>query len=336
PTPTSTQAPDPKELTTEYVPDAPGVPEVCTLEPDEGVCDSGMRRRDEFRYFFNPETEECEFFSYSGCNGNGNNFKTEDQCKERCRAPTAPTPTSTPNPTEPTTEYVPDAPRLPALCMLEPEQGFCDSGASGSEVFRYFFDPKTKECKFFSYSGCNGNGNNFETAEQCKERCQDLIALQETDTDNVLPQGYTTFATDPTFRTAVIVQATQTAQTHTVPTTIDYIFVELLPRSKTQASLYVLKVYNLPNEPLPAIDRLYEPSFKVPKATNSLSAEARKHTKELFLTQDNPAVDANLLPLLDARSRLVARREKDKTNRKLKIRIAKLTTEAEPCAHELS
>uniref|UniRef100_V5H9P5 BPTI/Kunitz inhibitor domain-containing protein n=1 Tax=Ixodes ricinus TaxID=34613 RepID=V5H9P5_IXORI len=87
-------------------------------------------------------------------------------------ATTAPTTTSTPDPTESTTEYVPDAPRLPEVCMLEPEDGFCDSGVTGSEAFRYFFDPGTEDCDFFFYSGCNGNGNNFETAEQCKERCQ--------------------------------------------------------------------------------------------------------------------------------------------------------------------
>ncbi|KAG0429474.1 hypothetical protein HPB47_023596 [Ixodes persulcatus] len=84
----------------------------------------------------------------------------------------------------------------------------------------------------------------------------DLIALQETNTDNVPLRGYTTYATDPTSRTAVLVQATQTAQTHTLPTTIDYTFVELLPRKKTEASLYVLNIYSPPTQPLPAIDRL--------------------------------------------------------------------------------
>ncbi|KAG0417939.1 hypothetical protein HPB47_005247 [Ixodes persulcatus] len=37
---------------------------------------------------------------------------------------------------------------------------------------------------------------------------------------------------------------------------IDYIFVELLPRKKTEASLYVLNIYSPPTQPLPAIDRL--------------------------------------------------------------------------------
>ncbi|KAG0427706.1 hypothetical protein HPB47_025258 [Ixodes persulcatus] len=181
----------------------------------------------------------------------------------------------------------------------------------------------------------------------------DLIALQETNTDNVSLRGYTTYATDPTSRTAVLVQATQTARTHTLPTTIDYTFVELLPRKKTEASLYVLNIYSPPTQPLPAIDRLlrivrqrtrghklvvlgdfntqhtawgYDPrhdvyvqrqtGYMVAAGRNSghledwttqLLENARENTKELSHTQDNPAIDAHLLHLWDARNGLLRR-----------------------------
>ncbi|KAG0443798.1 hypothetical protein HPB47_014514 [Ixodes persulcatus] len=63
---------------------------------------------------------------------------------------------------------------------------------------------------------------------------------------------------------------------------------------------------------------------------------ARENTKELSLTQDNPVIDAHLVHLWDARSGLLRRWRKSKTNRKLKTRIAKLTAEAEAYALQLS
>ncbi len=37
---------------------------------------------------------------------------------------------------------------------------------------RYFYDASTSSCKPFLYSGCFGNGNNFETIEECERKCQ--------------------------------------------------------------------------------------------------------------------------------------------------------------------
>lgn len=61
----------------------------------------------------------------------------------------------------------------------------------------------------------------------------DLIALQETGTGNISFSGYTTFVSDPTNRTAILVKSTLTAQQHTAPTQLDYTFVEVLPRLQT-------------------------------------------------------------------------------------------------------
>ncbi len=35
----------------------------------------------------------------------------------------------------------------------------------------FFFDPKTKACKPFQYSGCGANGNNFASEAQCRSLC---------------------------------------------------------------------------------------------------------------------------------------------------------------------
>ena len=39
-------------------------------------------------------------------------------------------------------------------------------------IDRYFYNPESVACEQFIYGGCEGNGNNFETLEQCRARCQ--------------------------------------------------------------------------------------------------------------------------------------------------------------------
>ncbi|KAG0425280.1 hypothetical protein HPB47_027542 [Ixodes persulcatus] len=122
----------------------------------------------------------------------------------------------------------------------------------------------------------------------------DLTAFQETNTDYVSVRGYTTYATDPTSRTAVLVQATQTAQTHTLPTPIDYTFVELLPRKKTEASLYFLNTYSPPTQPLPAIDRLLR---MVRQRSRGHRLVVLGNFNAQHTAWDNAAIDAHLLHL---------------------------------------
>ena len=53
--------------------------ETCNLPPETGPCKAAIPR-----YFFNPHTHECERFSYGGCQGNANNFKTLEDCEKSC------------------------------------------------------------------------------------------------------------------------------------------------------------------------------------------------------------------------------------------------------------
>jgi len=41
------------------------------------------------KFFYNVETKECEFFVYSGCGGNANNFMTAVECESNCKKGTA-------------------------------------------------------------------------------------------------------------------------------------------------------------------------------------------------------------------------------------------------------
>merc|ERR1711874_96412 len=46
---------------------------------------------------------------------------------------------------------------------------------------RWGFHPVEKVCKDFVYGGCGANGNNFETKEECQEKCEGGTARRKTE-----------------------------------------------------------------------------------------------------------------------------------------------------------
>lgn len=71
----------------------PGV-EMCTQAPDPGPCDAAITR-----WYFNPNTVQCEEFTYGGCEGNVNNFQSLDTCVALCmRTVATPPPAGCPEP----------------------------------------------------------------------------------------------------------------------------------------------------------------------------------------------------------------------------------------------
>ena len=108
--------------------------DLCEQPADSGPCEAAIPR-----WFFNGG--ECEEFSYGGCQGNGNNFKTLAACEARCEPPPE-----------------------DDVCELPKETGPCKALQR-----RYFFNGK--KCKRFNYGGCKGNGNRFESREACEARC---------------------------------------------------------------------------------------------------------------------------------------------------------------------
>lgn len=55
------------------------VEDVCTLPAEVGPCDAV-----ELRWYFDTPSGKCDVFEYGGCEGNGNNFRSEDDCESRC------------------------------------------------------------------------------------------------------------------------------------------------------------------------------------------------------------------------------------------------------------
>eukprot|EP01083_Nonionella_stella_P272683 924796_1 len=55
------------------------------------------------------------------------------------------------------------------VCQLPMEVGPCEAAMP-----RYYYNTKTEKCEEFTYGGCGGNGNNFETMEKCQNSCDDI------------------------------------------------------------------------------------------------------------------------------------------------------------------
>ena len=92
--------------------------------------------------FFNTSKGKCEAFTYSGCNGNLNNFHTFEECNGTCQA-------------------LSDNP-----CEQEIFTGPCRA-----RFMRWGYDSSTGECVKFVYGGCRANGNNFKTRDKCVANC---------------------------------------------------------------------------------------------------------------------------------------------------------------------
>jgi len=53
----------------------------CSQPKASGSCRASLQR-----FYYNSATKTCELFTYGGCQGNENNFKTKAQCETTCKA----------------------------------------------------------------------------------------------------------------------------------------------------------------------------------------------------------------------------------------------------------
>uniref|UniRef100_A0A8D0BQE5 BPTI/Kunitz inhibitor domain-containing protein n=1 Tax=Salvator merianae TaxID=96440 RepID=A0A8D0BQE5_SALMN len=57
------------------------MPRKCTCQKSPGYCFKAIPR-----YFYNPKSNKCEQFLYSGCSGNGNRFVKKADCIRECKS----------------------------------------------------------------------------------------------------------------------------------------------------------------------------------------------------------------------------------------------------------
>ena len=121
---------------------------ICALpEPKSACYDYQMQWR------FSMKDGRCVQYWYGGCDGNANSFNTLEQCEGKCVKPNGT-----------------DVCRLP---LVNPT-AICQYNQT-----RYYYDTEALKCKGFVYSGCLGNGNNFETLHECEGKCQTPLLFEQ-------------------------------------------------------------------------------------------------------------------------------------------------------------
>ncbi|KRZ68845.1 Papilin, partial [Trichinella papuae] len=166
----------------------------CSVAYDAGHCKNETQR-----WYFDFQLSKCKTFTYSGCGGNENNYRTEEECEISCKEhhqPVCPKRTSPlvdtngnlfdcflqscPNdfkciytsekayccPDILNNEVASNLKTRPALCEQRKERGFCDLFE-----LRFYYDVQLEECNYFFYGGCGGNQNNFKRLSDCKQTC---------------------------------------------------------------------------------------------------------------------------------------------------------------------
>ncbi|XP_069360607.1 papilin isoform X3 [Maniola hyperantus] len=104
--------------------------------------DSGPCTQLEQRWAYDSARGACTQFQYGGCGGTRNNFPSLEYCQYYCS---------------------------PAqdICQLPMLSGPCDAS-----LMRWFYDSTTDSCSQFTYSGCDGNENRFNSLEECERQCR--------------------------------------------------------------------------------------------------------------------------------------------------------------------
>lgn len=135
------------------LPENGNLDQICSLPSVVGPCRASYRR-----WTYDASKGGCVEFIYGGCGGNANNFESREGCEARCGRNGG-------------SETV-SVPKLPIIeddndvCFMPHEKGDCYGFHE-----RWGFEPKIGQCVMFVYSGCGGNGNNFESKEACRLRC---------------------------------------------------------------------------------------------------------------------------------------------------------------------
>ena len=110
--------------------------------------------------FHNLNSYDLLWTAYTNCNRppNGPQFATAAKCKEFCGVVSE---------TILRKEKNGDADDTWEMCTAQKDVGPCRAA-----IPKYFYNAATGVCEAFVYGGCDGNANNFESAEDCDAKCR--------------------------------------------------------------------------------------------------------------------------------------------------------------------
>lgn len=64
------------------------------------------------------------------------------------------------------------------VCLLDKDSGPCQD-----PLTQWFYDYNEGECRRFTFGGCRGNGNRFNTKSDCERRCRPVTGQLITSID---------------------------------------------------------------------------------------------------------------------------------------------------------
>ncbi|VDN07681.1 unnamed protein product [Thelazia callipaeda] len=201
---------------------------VCCPGKSKNVCNEprvpGTGRAHLSRYAFAPLTRQCLPFIYTGLGGNENNFLSRASCEAACSVVSNPCAMGEPAAGN-DGQYLICSASGPNICPIgywchvgaDIAASLCCPGAqnpctlslmegSGSlAIPRWYYDRRLRQCVTFTYTGYGGNQNNFQTIQECQEKCpeqenpcstgdpaesSDGNILQCSELHSVCPQSY--------------------------------------------------------------------------------------------------------------------------------------------------
>lgn len=130
------------------------------------------------RYFYDPQLQFCVPFFYKGGGGNLNRFDSDKNCTKACSTRADEIyPSDGKNNHHVNTVFVDftwvkQCFILLSSCLSEMACSLpMDEGTCFAMFPKYYYNKEEKECRMFIYRGCQGNGNRFDSREDCYKLC---------------------------------------------------------------------------------------------------------------------------------------------------------------------
>ncbi|XP_052618172.1 kunitz-type protease inhibitor 2 isoform X1 [Peromyscus californicus insignis] len=148
--------------------------ESCGVSKVVGKCRASIPR-----WWYNVTDESCQPFVYGGCEGNGNNYQSKEECLEKCAGVTENTIDGVARDRNGADSSVLSVPRKQDSEDLSGEifsyEEYCVpkavTGPCRAAFPRWYYDAEKNSCDSFIYGGCRGNKNSYLSQEACMQRC---------------------------------------------------------------------------------------------------------------------------------------------------------------------
>ncbi|KAM9224561.1 kunitz-type protease inhibitor 2 [Dugong dugon] len=131
------------------------------------------------RWWYNATDGSCQLFVYGGCEGNDNNYLTEEDCLKKCAGVTENAVDVLATSRNGAESSLPSVPRRQDSNDLSSDvfdyEEYCTAkavtGPCRAAFPRWYFNTEKNSCDNFIYGGCRGNKNSYQSKEECMQRC---------------------------------------------------------------------------------------------------------------------------------------------------------------------